>query len=442
MKKTLIIFTIIALLLIVIPDASARKLTSGGRAPAHKFVSTNPSNSFDFYLSANPRDHFISGGSSSQFTINDILFDHQIAGTVDHEADIAVSTTPAGSFGVYSSANPAVATVSAGGSITRVSDGVAKINFKVVPTTGKYLTKQISYTVSRTSGGTTNVFNSYVAGSLAKYLYDNIDSRINGVTASDATTKLWSTEDQATPTYVWNVNFWGYGTDLTPISPWNSQTDCCGVGDHARRAGVLISPRHIAFANHYAPNLGTQYRFIKQDGTVVTRTMTNEAQVFTAGGSQTDIEIGVLDSDVPAGISFAKVLPANYVSYLPSLTSTTTVPTLNLMGGAYSIPDTDKQGYIKELYQLTPDGYGGVGFEPPTIAHRLTFFPRDYMTGDSGNGSFLIINNQLVLLDTTTSFGGFGPNYAAFITQINSVMASLGGGYSLTTIDLSAFNTY
>lgn len=272
-------------------------------------------------------------------------------------------------------------------------------------------------------------------------MYDDIDTRLGVLGASDVTTKLWSTQDYASASYVWNTNFWAYGVDLTSVVAGTSWTDCCAPGDHERRAGVLISPRHVILADHYwrgnsLPTSGITLRFIKQDGTVVTRTITNYLRV-----GSTDIDIAILDSDVPAGINFAKVLPANYTTYLPSLTSTTTVPTLSLVGGAYDVADTDKQGYVRELNVLS----GSMYFTQSTVAQRSAFFGRAVANGDSGNPSFLIINDEPVLLSSATSFSHFGPDYAQNITAINSTMTTLGGGYTLTTADLTSpilFNTY
>lgn len=426
----------------VFHSVDAKSIISG-RLPAYKWIGPNPSNNFQFFLYSTPRNNQISGSTGYQFVVKDILYDHITAGTIDHEADITHSALPAGSVGTFSSDNPSVATVDSNGRITRVSDGLAKISFEAISPTGGYLKKQISYSVSRTSGESSNVFNSFVVGSLARSIYDNIDSRIAGLIPSDTTTKLFSTQDYDGASYVWNTSFWGYGVDYTAVVAGISFTDCCLPGDHERRAGVLVSPRHVAFADHFfkqngVPTSGVTVRFIKQDGTIITRTITNYLQV-----GSTDIDIALLDSDVPAGISFVKVLSTDWASYLPSLvaptasTSTIPVPSLNLLGGAYIYPDTDKQGYLREFAYISNSN---TVFYNPTIAQRLAFIGRTYQNGDSSNPSFLIIENELVLLDTTTGPGGDGPFYADNISAINSTMDSLSpGGYHLTMKAISGF---
>jgi hypothetical protein len=52
----------------------------------------------------------------------------------------------------------------------------------------------------------------------------------------------------------------------------------------------------------------------------------------------------------------------------------------------------------------------------------------------------MILNRQLVLLTAWTDGGAGAGNFiTAYLSQINSAMAALGGGYSLTPVDLSPF---
>ena len=62
------------------------------------------------------------------------------------------------------------------------------------------------------------------------------------------------------------------------------------------------------------------------------------------------------------------------------------------------------------------------------------------ISGDSGNPSFFVIHNQLVLLFTFTTGGaGGGTNLVYYFDDINHLMEQLGGGYRLTEMDLSAY---
>jgi hypothetical protein len=65
---------------------------------------------------------------------------------------------------------------------------------------------------------------------------------------------------------------------------------------------------------------------------------------------------------------------------------------------------------------------------------------------DSGNPTFALINGEAVLLSVHSTQDG-GPFLSGHLPEgnyesINAAMTTLGGGYQLTPIDLSAFPTY
>jgi hypothetical protein len=76
---------------------------------------------------------------------------------------------------------------------------------------------------------------------------------------------------------------------------------------------------------------------------------------------------------------------------------------------------------------------------PTTPQHREFYEP--VVRFDSGNPMFLIINNQLVVLSVITG-EGTGSFITGYISQINNIMNTLGGGYQLTPIDLSSFTSF
>jgi hypothetical protein len=225
--------------------------------------------------------------------------------------------------------------------------------------------------------------------------------------------------------YVRNTSCWlaDLVAKLTCISPWNSNGG-------QNQAGTLVSPRHLVMAEHYQFGVGTKVRYITADNQVVERTVTAVQSVGPSNSQDyyaTDITVALLDSDVPPSISPAKVLPNNWLSYLPSLTTVTGVPAI--------ATNQYKQVLVSDFIS-TQTGIA------PTNAQRLLFF-RTIISGDSGSPAFLVVNNELVLLTTWTwGGGGGGPNYANLLASINAVMTSLGGSYQLTPADLSGFPTY
>ena len=333
----------------------------------------------------------------------------------------------------YESLDPDIATISSSGTdITRVSDGVARILMKHP---NRIIRHDVD--VSIVVPGTVHTFDSYVAGSLAHEMSNAIDSRISGKTPSTAK-PLFTTQDHDTPNYVRNPDCWVADLDLTCISPWNSTGG-------TRRAGTLVSPRHIVFARHYKIAVGATVRFVKMDGTVVDRTMTARRDIEPGESWPTvkhDVTVGLLDSDVPAGINFCKFLPTDVSSYLPSLYPAQfdipfTIPCLCL--------DQEEEALILDSY-FWDSGEYRMHFKNPIDETRLSFF-EDIIVGDSGNPAFLIIDDELVLTTTWTeadnnSASGPFMNGDNVQSKINAAMTSLGGGYQLTVKDLSAYPTY
>jgi len=267
----------------------------------------------------------------------------------------------------------------------------------------------------------------------------NVDSRLSALKDEE----IYSTQDHGTPTYVRNTNCWAYGLDLTCISPWNSS----GL---YTKAGVMISPRHIACAGHLPIPDGSTIRFIEADGTVVTRTMDTMIIHPDYAPYYPDIAIGVLDSDVPSSITFAKILPQDWRDYvIPYLASGSEYVPWAAGPAEYSlwgIPavyiDQEEKILVSDAWKLyvPPESVNAtLSCTTPLDADRALFY-ETIISGDSGNPIFIIINDELVLLSVITSAGPVGTNFSYFKDDINTMMTTLGGGYQLTEIDLSGFN--
>lgn len=269
----------------------------------------------------------------------------------------------------------------------------------------------------------------FVSGSLRAHLVSQIDPLIAGLNKGTGL-PIFTAQDHTAAIYVRNTACWAspYVGQLTAISPWNSQGG-------AYFAGVLVSPRHVLFATHYAPSSGTTIRFVAADNTVVTRTITALSVVGTPVNYYPDLTVGVLDSDVPGTIAFARILPDNWAAKLPTLTGTTAadsllVPSLGL--------DQEEKAIVSDLLSIS----ASVSFAPPANQSRRTFY-EDKIGGDSGNPAFLIVNGQLVLM-TCWTFGGGGSGTSVWDQRaaINAIMSAQGGGYQLTPVDLSSFPSY
>lgn len=318
----------------------------------------------------------------------------------------------------WESSNPAVATVDSSGRVTHVSNGSCVITASA---RGQSISRSI--TLSTATGQVVDTVTSYVTGSLARNICDAVDTRLAGKSAATAL-RIFTTQNHATQTYVRNPSLWCADLDLTCNSPWNSHLG-------AAMAGTLVSPLHPVFAWHFQPSVNSVIRFVKMDGTVVNRTLVNKLNLPGASLSK-DITVGLLDSPVPEGVTFAKILPENWATKIPALSHNRGVAAFAL--------DQEEKGLVRD-WVVESAGLSS-GFASPTDVTRLGFY-ESIIGGDSGNPAFLIIDNQLVLLTVWTyGGGGSGTSVRACKNEINAAMTALGGGYQLTEVDLSAFPSY
>lgn len=242
--------------------------------------------------------------------------------------------------------------------------------------------------------------------------------------------RLFSTQDHSTPTYVRNTDNWAaiHVQALTAISPWNSDGTF-------QKAGILVSPRHVLFSTHFKPANSSTMRFVTADNTVITRTLSSTVSLPDTASLYPDITIGVLDSDVPGTISYAKVLPSGFETKLPADLAIQRIPC--------AATDQEEKLLVMDVQNLPANQSAfatPVTTLTPIDAIRLNF-NEGLVSGDSGNPAFWFINGDIVILTmwSTRALGGSGGPVAALRSEINAAMATLGGGYQLTTVDLSTF---
>lgn len=246
--------------------------------------------------------------------------------------------------------------------------------------------------------------------------------------------KVYTTQDHATPNYVRNADLWAvdFAQALTALSPWNSSTG-------PTKAGVLVSPRHVLFATHFTPATGCTIRFVAADGTVCDRTLSAVQSLTTtdAPNYYPDITVGVLDSDVDTGISFAKVFSAAAI--------TNKLPDLNVYHPPAAGTDQEEKLLVRNWTNMptTTGATAYCAFQAPGSSgddvNRSAFY-ENFVSGDSGSPQFVFVNGDMVLL-TVVTFGGAGAgtSVTAFTAAINAAMTRLGGGYQLTEVDVSGF---
>lgn len=226
------------------------------------------------------------------------------------------------------------------------------------------------------------------------------------------------------------------------MSYWNSTAS-------RQRAGTLITPRHVIFCAHFnffVP-ANAKMHFADAFGNVIERTVqrTQRHPSYNSSTHVNDIVIGVLDQDVPSSIAHAKILPTDWSDYLnssffhPSLRLNQHEQALigNVLGSRFG------QSRIFHSYPISDDR---VNYSrSPNSPTGSPWFGGLY-SGDSGNPGFLVINNQLVILNVWTFGGaGAGSSISHNKTVINTIISNLDQaegsitGYQLEEADFSSF---
>ncbi len=394
---------------------------NGNAAPGSPMLRAWPPADAIFSFVVENEDRIVGDPSgTNQVTVDDSVTETVTVATVNHEKHIYTSA-----FATFESLNPAAIVAEIDGHLTYIGFGNAQINIRNGKCTQLYETS-----LSQDVGSSTTRFVGYVAGSAAKHMCDAIDSRIVGKNTSHL--PLFTTQDHSGQVYTRNPGCWGADLDLTMISPWNSN-------GQNKKAGCLVSPRHLVSAKHYDLLTGSVVRFVGMNGQVCDRTVTNSIQ-----DANSDWMISVLNADVDEFISFAKVLGPNAFDYLPSLCLSPGAGCNPFHPIAALCTDQEEKLNVQQWFREYPN-YGVSGntlsfFQPPTDAQRLLMYEYP-VSGDSGSPVGVLVNNEFVLLTTWLGSTG-GPSIQANYSEMNAAMTTLGGGYQLTPVDLTGFNFY
>ena len=241
---------------------------------------------------------------------------------------------------------------------------------------------------------------------------EELDSMLEVAAAPSISKPIYSSQDFSNRVFVRNPTCWAAQIDLTGISPWNEYGG-------PRRAGTLISPRHIAFAKHYPLSTNPTHNkivFVTNGDVTVTRALVGVTYPAS------DIGIGILDADVPPEISFHKVLPRDWNDDLLEVRD---LPMLHL--------DQQEKALVRDMLRINLSSFH---IESPDPLRAP--FTESLIGGDSGNPAFLLIGGEALLILTHLS-SGHGPCYTSWFDEVNAAMTSLGGGYQLTEFDLDGY---
>ena len=210
----------------------------------------------------------------------------------------------------------------------------------------------------------------------------------------------------------WSTNCWLSGVQGL------SATSIAAETRHSGQALVtMISPIHFIRAWHTSKSAhpgSSNIVFLSSNNQLYWRTICEQTQI-----ENTDITVGILNSELPTSVGYLPILPDNYFNYLPT-NSTHIIQQIgmNQYMRVFSQPSWfDSQMSI--YWDHTLEVPFGLSSEWNI---KLT-------TGDSSAPERLLINNQLVLSSFHTGVPA-GPNIIYFKNQINEIMTSLSESYS------------
>jgi len=275
-----------------------------------------------------------------------------------------------------------------------------------------------------------------------------VDSRIEiGGDMVAFTTYPTGVDDPATR----NTSAWFDGLDFSCASHANDHY--ASYPEYV--GGVAITPLHVLHDGHWLLAVGDEIAFVTADGndTVVKRTIVAVTQHPDFTDYYPDLAIATLDSELPATIAPAVILPDDWRDWFPALPKMTEElgrRALTDLDGTrlYRLPhiafDQQERGHVGEVMFVgqMPNKELWTHFIatrlPDTGTVRRDFY-ESATAGDCGSPSFLILNDQPVLLNCVSGgYSGSGTSVVDYATWINGVVA-LSGAYALQRVDLSGY---
>ncbi len=275
---------------------------------------------------------------------------------------------------------------------------------------------------------------------LTTHTSNQIDSLIGVADPFSTSKKLYSTEGDSTTmtgatTTAWvrNSDVWTGSLDFTGVNAWTQMYN--GYSSRYQHKATLISPRHFVTAHHWGITPGATLAFITNTNETVYRTVSNTMQVGT-----TDIEVGVLDSDVPDSITYYPIVASSTLNtllykYVPPSPLDVPIVAFNQFEEVLTL----------QLYAQLGGVISFIPYTHPNSSNNPTRLPysKNVVAGDSGSPLFMIIDGRPVVISLFSS-ATYGPDFGSNISQINSAITTLGnsGGYTVTEYNPTCFSSY
>lgn len=169
---------------------------------------------------------------------------------------------------------------------------------------------------------------------------------------------------------------------------WTRGMDMSGVSFNDTRTATLITSRHVVMAKHYARPVFAPVVFHDRSGKHI------ERKVIGFAAADGDVMVGLLNEPVPP----------SYKAYaLPAVGTNVSL----LIDKPVIVSDQKRNLFV---HLIAGFGSGTISFKhDETESHGWS---KNLVVGDSGNPSFFIAGNELILVETHTTGGpGVGPYY-------------------------------
>lgn len=198
--------------------------------------------------------------------------------------------------------------------------------------------------------------------------------------------------------------------DAEMMGGWSRNFDMSGISFNEKMTLTLVTRRHVVMAYHYRRKPGAKAVFHNRAGEKVERTLVSVTRVVG------DVAVGLLDSDVPLDLKvYSLPRPRENFSHLKGATA--------------AVTDQNRRIFFHEIDRVSPTS---IAFRHPKLGKHG--WGKNLVKGDSGNPSFLISGEELVLIETHTSGGGgSGPFYGSPLIQkkLSAAISNLAPGYQL-----------
>lgn len=387
-----------------------------------------------------------SAGSTTPDTYYDLSIEDVALSSAYNEFRLILNTSIEDETTTVENLTPTISDTTNFPYVSRLSSGIGRV---------KYSYRGISATRSldmRTlsGGGVEKRVNGFDAGTVGKYAWDIIKPLLDAAGDTELLNggvAVGGASDFGNGTY--NASCWAAGFDFTGVAHKNT------VNGTASRAGTLITRRHVLFAAHYLPPVGTTLTFIAADNSKITRTISavNSGNVdgkVNPNPVVGDLAVALLSSDLPESIAHYEIaddwlftdtgsgivqqwvgikLDKNRNALLAGYASLEPI-NYALVGGAYE--GTTLTAKIRN--NITD--YGADDFLPHYLAGYAAYSSPS-ITGDSGTPRFLPKSDgSLILCGLVTSASGSGtfPRKDIIDLLIDSAdsRAGINTGYAVT----------